>query len=34
MSGHEVDVGGGCGRREAQGTGSVFKHAPDLTVRP
>ena len=26
--------GGGGGEREARGTGSDFRHAPDLTVRP
>ena len=26
-------VWGGCGEREAQGTGSDFRHAPNLTVR-
>ena len=25
---------GGGGEREVQGTGSDFRHAPDLTVRP
>ena len=25
---------GGCGEREARGTGPDFRHAPDLTVRP
>ena len=27
-------VGEGGGKRKKQGTGSDFRHAPDLTVRP
>ena len=34
LLGESKGGGGRCGEREVRGTGSDFRHAPDLAVRP